>query len=164
MRWRRLFSSHFQSLLVKVSISNRMLLICCWILFFSTFLVLIGFPSKKLNFKPQWKKFGAVKFGEQLGQGISPFLLIKRPGKVNLSSSVKMLAVWLVAQSCWNNVSSLTKSSKDQVKPKQFLLVYSRLTRNIDFCTTPKFSLDNSQLEYCDQVKNLRLTITNNLK
>lgn len=45
----------------------------------------------------------------------------------------------------------------------EILIVNSRLTRNIDFRTAPKLSLDNHQLEYCDQVKNFGQSITKNL-
>jgi hypothetical protein len=57
---------------------------------------------------PQRKKSDAERSGDLAGHVMSPYLEITWLGNKFLTAAMESRAVWLVAPSCWKNVSSVT--------------------------------------------------------
>jgi hypothetical protein len=64
---------------------------------------------KICNFRyPQRKKLNVGRLGDLTGYVVFPYLEITWSGNRLFTTAMKAQAVWHIAPSCWNNISSLT--------------------------------------------------------
>jgi len=109
-RWRPLKLKHVRALLTVSSITFRSdsadIREVSWVILVSSYLIFVGFVVYTLDLmKPQRKKSAGDRSGDFGGQGTSPNLEVKRPGKCSLNNATVSLAVCDVAPSCWNQKS-----------------------------------------------------------
>jgi len=102
------------------SISTGIRLTSCWIRCFNPWTVWGAGVLKTWDFRyPQRKKPHAEKPGDLAGHMTSPYLEITWLGNKFPTAAMESRAVWLVAPSCWKNVSLVT-GWWASLEPKKF--------------------------------------------